>query len=53
LAEQAMTLPFRKNQEFLLDSPPEVGISMKGGYEIKGDSIEEKMQKVEDWLKEN
>ena len=53
LAEQAMTLPFRKNQEFMLDSPPEIGRTMKGGFEIKGNSVEEKMQKVEEWLREN
>jgi hypothetical protein len=53
LCEIAMTLPFRDEQPFLLESPAEVGRTMKGGYEIKGESEEEKLAKVEEWLKSN
>ena len=53
LTEMAMCMPFKDKQPYLLESPSELSKNMKGGFEVRGNSVEEKMQKVEDWLKEN
>ena len=53
LLEQAMCLPFRENQPYLLQSPVELGKSLKGGYEVRGKDEEEKINFCKDWLKEH
>ena len=53
LTEMAMCLPFKENQPYLLESPSELGRSLKGGFEIKAKEESVKIKMVEDWLKEN
>ena len=48
-----MCNPFMENQPYLLQSPVELGKSLKGGYEVRGDTLEEKMEKCREWLKQN
>ena len=53
LLEQAMCLPFMENQPYLLQSPVELGKSLKGGYEVRGKDEAEKIKFCEEWLKEH